>query len=83
MPELGVLAPYDASPLTILVFVLAAASYGYALPRLPRNQRPGALRVLAFGLGLLLCYGVMQTRFDYYAQYMFFGHRGQHRNGPR
>jgi len=36
------------------------------------------VRIAAFVTGLLLCYGVMQTRFDYYAQYMFFVHRGQH-----
>ncbi|MBB5320038.1 cytochrome c oxidase assembly protein [Marinobacter oulmenensis] len=78
MPELGVLLPYDYSPLTILAFVLVLAAYGYALLRMPEHHRPGAVRIVAFVVGVLLCYGVMQTRFDYYSQYMFFVHRGQH-----
>jgi len=78
MPEFGFLAPYDYSPLTILAFVLVLAGYGIALLRMAPDQRPGSLRIVTFTVGVLLCYGVMQTRFDYYSQYMFFVHRGQH-----
>ncbi len=78
MPDIGLLAPYDFSPLTILSYVLVMALYGIALLRMSEEQRPGSLRIITFVIGVLVCYGVMQTRFDYYSQYMFFVHRGQH-----
>ncbi|KAA1175946.1 cytochrome c oxidase assembly protein [Marinobacter salinexigens] len=78
MPDFGFLAPYDYSPLTILAFMLVLAGYGYALLNMKQQARPGSLRIVIFVTGVLLCYGVMQTRFDYYSQYMFFVHRGQH-----
>ncbi len=72
------LLPYDTSPITIAAFAVVLAGYVIALKNLPTDEAPGKVRVLAFLLGLALCYGVMQTRFDYFAQYMFFVHRGQH-----
>lgn len=78
MSALDYLVPYDFSPLTILSFVLVLALYGYALARMPEDDRPGSVQILVFVLGVMICYGVMQTRFDYYSQYMFFVHRGQH-----
>lgn len=45
---------------------------------LRRGAAPGFWRALAFLLGILLMYGVTQTHFDYWSQYMFFVHRGQH-----
>lgn len=72
------LLPYDFSPLTILAYILVLGLYSYALFRMPDSERPGAGRIFIFTLGVLLCYGVMQTQFDYYSQYMFFVHRGQH-----
>ncbi|MFL1482840.1 cytochrome c oxidase assembly protein [Marinobacter sp. LN3S78] len=74
----SMLLPYDVSPLTILAYLLVAGGYLWAWRALPGSERPGPFRVAVFFLGLLLCYAVMQTRFDYYAQYMFFIHRGQH-----
>ena len=78
MIDLDFLAPYDVSPVTLMAFALTLLGYGYALPRLSPDERPSRLRVFTFVIGVLLCYVVMQTRFDYYAQYMFFIHRGQH-----
>ena len=72
------LLPYDFSPLTLLTFVAVLAMYIRGIRGLPVAERPGVLRILTFLLGLLLCYAVMHTRFDYYSQYMFFVHRGQH-----
>ncbi len=72
------LLPYDFSPLTILAYIIVLGLYSYGLFRMPAGDRPGAGRIFVFTLGVLLCYGVMQTRFDYYSQYMFFVHRGQH-----
>ena len=72
------LAPYDFSPLTLLSFMLVLGFYGAGLLRMPEEDRPGSVRIMVFVLGVLIAYGVMQTRFDYYSQYMFFVHRGQH-----
>ncbi|MEQ5816473.1 cytochrome c oxidase assembly protein [Marinobacter sp. NFXS11] len=78
MSLLDYLLPYDFSPLTVLSYMLVMGFYGIGLLRMPDQDRPGALRIFAFTLGVIICYAVMQTRFDYYAQYMFFVHRGQH-----
>jgi putative membrane protein len=78
MSLLDYLLPYDFSPLTILSYMLVMGFYGIGLFRMPEQDRPSALRIFAFTLGVMICYAVMQTRFDYYAQYMFFVHRGQH-----
>lgn len=72
------LLPYDFSPLTVLAYVLVLSLYSYGLFRMPEGDRPGSGRIFTFTLGVALCYGVMQTQFDYYSQYMFFVHRGQH-----
>ncbi|TDT44205.1 putative membrane protein [Halospina denitrificans] len=72
------LLPYDFSPLTLLAFLAVLVLYIRGLRALPVAERPGVLRVGTFLLGVLLCYAVMHTRFDYYSQYMFFVHRGQH-----
>jgi len=72
------LLPYDYSPLTIFVYILVLGLYSFGLFRMPATERPGGGRIVLFTLGVLLCYGVMQTQFDYYSQYMFFVHRGQH-----
>jgi len=78
MTGFSYLLPYDFSPVTLLGFVLALGFYGTGLLLMPERERPGSGRILVFVTGILLCYGVMQTRFDYYSQYMFFVHRGQH-----
>lgn len=47
-----------------------------------RNSAPGQLPgygpIIGFVLGVVLMYLVTQTRYDYWSQYMFFIHRGQH-----
>lgn len=78
MSFISFLLPYDISPLTILVYLAVLFLYIGGLRGLDGNERPNGLRVFAFLLGLGICYAVMQTRFDYYSQYMFFVHRGQH-----
>jgi putative membrane protein len=72
------LLPYDFSPLTVSAYLVVLLLYIVAIARLPTGAAPGKLRVSAFLIGLGLCYAVMQTRFDYFSQYMFFVHRGQH-----
>lgn len=78
MPVSSYLLPYDFSPLTLLSYMLVLGFYGVGLLRMPEQDRPGSGRIITFTLGVMLCYAVMQTRFDYYSQYMFFVHRGQH-----
>ncbi|AHI28177.1 cytochrome c oxidase assembly protein [Marinobacter similis] len=78
MSAAGYLLPYDFSPLTVFSFAAVLGLYGIALLQMPAADRPGPIRIVTFVLGVMLCYTVMQTRFDYYSQYMFFVHRGQH-----
>ena len=73
------LLPYRFSWLAVLFFGLAALAYGRGLRVLSGQGEPvSPWRQAAFWVGLVLAYGVMHTRFDYYAQFMFFIHRGQH-----
>ena len=74
---LSFLEPYRFSLLAATVFPLAALGYWYGHRQLGRAA-PGRWRVFAFYLGLLLCYTVLHTRFDYYGQFVFFVHRAQH-----
>ena len=76
MNGVNALLPYDFSPLTIASYALVLALYGVALLRMPDSERPGPGRIVTFVVGVMLCYAVMQTAFDYYSQYMFFVHRG-------
>ncbi|MDT8438321.1 MAG: cytochrome c oxidase assembly protein [Wenzhouxiangellaceae bacterium] len=52
--------------------------YWNGLRRSRPDQLPGTGAVLAFVVGVALMYLVTQTHFDYWSQYMFFVHRGQH-----
>lgn len=72
-------APYQFSWLAALVFPGAAIAYGFGIRSLrQRGEVAGFWRPFAFFLGVVLCYVVMHTRFDYYGQYLFFMHRAQH-----
>ena len=73
------LTPYILSPLTVLLCLSAAGGWVLGARRLARQGRaPSVWRALSFFTGLLLCYAVIHTQFDYYARYMFFMHRIQH-----
>ena len=73
------LTPYILSPLTVLLCLLATGGWVLGARRLARQGRaPSVWRTLSFFTGLLLCYAVIHTQFDYYARYMFFMHRIQH-----
>jgi len=64
--------PYEASPTIVLCCVGAAVLYWRG------RHHVTAGRATAFWIGLTLIYLALQTRFDYYAQHMFFIHRLQH-----
>ncbi|MEO1900135.1 MAG: cytochrome c oxidase assembly protein [Alcanivorax sp.] len=75
----GALTPYIFSPITVLLFLVAVTAYLVGWRRLAAHGRaPSGWRTLSFFLGVLLCYTVMHTQFDYYSRYMFFVHRAQH-----
>lgn len=78
MSWIDFLLPYDFSPVTVIAFLAVLVMYVIGIRKLPADLAPGPLRTGTFLLGLGISYAVMQTRFDYYAQYMFFVHRGQH-----
>lgn len=63
--------PFFAGPLVI------GAWYGRGLVRTPVAERPALWRRVVFFGGLGLVYFVMQTRFEYAAQHMFFLNRIQ------
>lgn len=74
----GFLAPWEFS---VTVFILAFASvllYARGWRRLPPGGKNYPGRQIAFFSGCVLIYFVMQTRFDYLSQHMFFVHRLQH-----
>lgn len=71
-------APWDFSPLVYLGTVLAGFWYVRGLVLTPVEARPGLWRRVAFGLGVAAIYAVLQTRFEYWSQHMFFLNRVQH-----
>jgi putative membrane protein len=75
---LPVWAPWDFAPLQFLSVWLALWWFARGFIASPPAERPPLWRILCFVLGLLITYAVLQTRFDYLAQHMFFLHRAQH-----
>lgn len=67
--------PWEFAPLVQLALWGAVGLY---LAGCWRGARPGAARAVAFLIGMAGFYAVTQTQLDYYAQYLFFAHRGQH-----
>jgi putative membrane protein len=73
------LVPYQFSPVVTVVTVAVLVLWFRGARAAARRGEPvSAGRQIAFLLGLAACYAVLHTRFDYYAQYVFFMHRIQH-----
>ena len=70
------LLPWTFSPAVFLACVGALVLYARGLAS-GATHEPIARR-MAFSIGVALVYAVMQTRFDYLSQHMFFIHRLQH-----
>ena len=68
--------PYEFSPAVLLLCLGGLVFYVRGLYLRP--GRNGVGRAIAFITGVLLIYVVMQTRFDFWSQHMFFIHRTQH-----
>jgi putative membrane protein len=70
--------PWDFSWPEYLATAFGMAWFFRGLARTPAAMRPPPWRQAAFVGGVLAIYAVLQTRFDYMAQHMFFLNRVQH-----
>lgn len=79
-------APWEFSWLQFLTIWLIAWWYLRGLTVCGAEKRPSWWRQLAFFSGMLVLYTVVQTRFEYLAEHMFFlnrlQHIGMHHLGP-
>jgi len=75
---LAFFVPWEYSWLVQLTIWGALLLYWNGLRQSRPEELPGYGPVLGFVVGMVLMYLVTQTRFDYWSQYMFFVHRGQH-----
>jgi putative membrane protein len=71
-------APWDFAPLQFLSTWLALWWFARGMIASAPAERPAGWRTACFVVGLMITYAVLQTRFDYLAQHMFFLHRAQH-----
>jgi putative membrane protein len=75
---LPVWAPWDFSWVAFLAGVLSLGWFARGMARGAPAERPGIWRQSCFLLGLAVLYAVLQTRFLYLSQHMFFLNRIQH-----
>jgi putative membrane protein len=75
---LPVWAPWDFSWPEYLGMTLVLFWYLRGLGAMAAAERPALWRRIAFLAGLALLYAVLQTRFEYLSQHMFFLNRTQH-----
>lgn len=71
-------APWDFAPLQYLAAALTLSWFWRGLALSPAAERPPLWRTIFFLLGMLVLYVVLQTRFEYWSQHMFFLNRVQH-----
>lgn len=76
--DLPFIFPWEFSWPVFLLTALSLAWFVRGIRRLAPAERPALWRQVAFVLGVLAMYAVVQTRFDYWSQHMFFIHRAQH-----
>jgi len=78
-PVLTYLKPWEFSPTVLLACTLPAAAYTRGLVLMRRaREAVGFWRPLAFYLGLVLIYAMLQTYVEYLSGHMFWVHRLQH-----
>jgi putative membrane protein len=70
--------PWEFSWPEYLATALTLLWFARGLQLLPKDQHPPLWRSACFVAGVLSFWIVLQTRIDYYAQHMFFVHRGAH-----
>jgi putative membrane protein len=76
--NLPVFLPWEFHWPEFLATALVLAWFARGLKLVSVEARPPLWRTLCFVAGVLSFYVVLQTRIDYYAQHMFFVHRGAH-----
>ena len=70
--------PWDFSSPIYIATALILFWFFRGLALSPAVERPAVWRRIAFLLGVAVIYAVLQTRFEYWSQHMFFLHRIQH-----
>lgn len=70
--------PWEFSWPVFLVTALILAWFIRGLSRIGADEKPARWRIACFVLGVMSIYAVLQTHLDYFAQHMFFVHRGAH-----
>ncbi len=76
--QMPVWAPWDFAPTVYLATAVALIWFWRGLALSPPDARPATWRRVAFLCGIALTYAVLQTRFEYWSQHMFFLNRTQH-----
>jgi putative membrane protein len=76
--EIPAWMPWRFSWSEFLATALSLWWYIHGVMLCRREERPSLWRSLSFVLGVVSIYSVLQTRFDYVAQHVFFLHRLQH-----
>jgi putative membrane protein len=71
-------APWDFSPPEYLATALVLLWFFRGLALTPAEERVPTRRRVMFLLGIAVIYAVLQTRFEYWSQHMFFLNRIQH-----
>ena len=71
-------APWDFSFVEFLSAWLVIGWYVRGLAAIASEDEPSRARDIAFFVGVLLIYSVLETRFEYYAEHQFFYNRIQH-----
>lgn len=75
---LPVWAPWDFSWAWYLAASFTAWWYIRGLFLSVGDQRPSVWRIVSFGIGMAVIWAVLQTRYEYLAEHMFFLNRIQH-----
>ena len=70
--------PWDFSPTIYAAAALILLWYIRGLRLAPPRERPLLWRRVVFLFGVAAIYGVLQTRFEYFSQHMFYLNRMQH-----
>lgn len=76
--HLPIFLPWEFSWPVFTVTFVVLFWFVRGLARLPAKEHPATWRIACFLLGVFANYAVLQTRFDYFAQHMFFIHRLAH-----
>lgn len=71
-------APWEFSFSWFYATAFTIRWYVRGIARTDRAARPARWRIVCFALGIAAIYAVLQTRFEYLAEHMFFLNRAQH-----